>query len=109
MKSLTPLSHLASPVAADLGAESVSGTLSALQQCAPPDSAGTRAQTTGSSAAEQRKAYVRVIPVAPGSYVGRLIQAWSRANTKRPSIYHQDGQELWNMLRGLGSRQMLNE
>nr|KAF6305571.1 target of myb1 like 2 membrane trafficking protein [Pipistrellus kuhlii] len=71
--STAPPPSLSSQLAGlDLGAESVSGTLSALQQCAPPDSAGTRAQTTGSSAAEQRKAVTCEDPQAAGGLTSAL-------------------------------------
>ncbi|XP_014398328.1 PREDICTED: TOM1-like protein 2 isoform X7 [Myotis brandtii] len=71
--STAPPPSLSSQLAGlDLGAESVSGTLSALQQCAPPDSAGTCAQTTGSSSAEQRKAVTCEDPQAAGGLTSAL-------------------------------------
>jgi len=45
---------------ADLGTNSVSGTLSSLQHCNPRDDFDMFAQTRGSSLAEQRKKYVGV-------------------------------------------------
>lgn len=51
-------------VATDLGTESVSGTLSSLQQCHPRDGFDMFAQTRGNSLAEQRKTYVGTISVA---------------------------------------------
>ncbi|XP_007448439.1 PREDICTED: TOM1-like protein 2 isoform X2 [Lipotes vexillifer] len=51
-----PPSSLSSQLAGlDLGAESVSGTLSSLQQCHPRDGFDMFTQTRGSSSAEQRK------------------------------------------------------
>ncbi|XP_054565887.1 TOM1-like protein 2 isoform X4 [Eptesicus fuscus] len=71
--STAPPPSLSSQLAGlDLGAESVSGTLSALQQCAPPDSAGTCAQTTGSSSAEQHKAVTCEDPQAAGGLTSAL-------------------------------------
>nr|KAF6274310.1 target of myb1 like 2 membrane trafficking protein [Myotis myotis] len=71
--STAPPPSLSSQLAGlDLGAESVSGTLSALQQCAPPDSTGTCAQTTGSSSAEQRKAVTCEDPQAAGGLPSAL-------------------------------------
>jgi len=48
------------PLVADLGTNSVSGTLSSLQHCNPRDDFDMFAQTRGSSLAEQRKKYVAV-------------------------------------------------
>lgn len=59
-------------VAADLGTESVSGTLSSLQQCNPHDGFDMFAQTRGNSLAEQRKTYVGTISVALRRYWGRM-------------------------------------
>lgn len=47
----------------DLGTESVSGTLSSLQQCNPRDGFDMFAQTRGNSLAEQRKTYVGPLSV----------------------------------------------
>ncbi|XP_055432297.1 TOM1-like protein 2 isoform X7 [Bubalus kerabau] len=53
--STAPPSSLSSQLAGlDLGTESVSGTLSSLQQCQPRDSFDVFAQTRGSASAEQR-------------------------------------------------------
>ncbi|XP_068835180.1 TOM1-like protein 2 isoform X4 [Capricornis sumatraensis] len=53
--STAPPSSLSSQLAGlDLGTESVSGTLSSLQQCQPQDSFDVFAQTRGSASAEQR-------------------------------------------------------
>ncbi|XP_032945980.1 TOM1-like protein 2 isoform X1 [Rhinolophus ferrumequinum] len=60
-----PPSSLSSQLAGlDLGTESVSGTLSSLQQCNPRDGFDMFAQTRGNSLAEQRKTYVGTISVA---------------------------------------------
>lgn len=48
------------PLVADLGTNSVSGTLSSLQHSNPRDDFDMFAQTRGSSLAEQRKKYVAV-------------------------------------------------
>ncbi|XP_058904862.1 TOM1-like protein 2 isoform X2 [Kogia breviceps] len=62
-----PPSSLSSQLAGlDLGAESVSGTLSSLQQCHPRDGFDMFTQTRGSSAAEQRKTATCEDPQAVG-------------------------------------------
>ncbi|XP_059853713.1 TOM1-like protein 2 isoform X5 [Delphinus delphis] len=62
-----PPSSLSSQLAGlDLGAESVSGTLSSLQQCHPRDGFDMFAQTRGSSSAEQRKTATYEDPQAVG-------------------------------------------
>ncbi|XP_043328615.1 TOM1-like protein 2 isoform X2 [Cervus canadensis] len=54
--STAPPSSLSSQLAGlDLGTESVSGTLSSLQQCQPRDSFDVFAQTRGSASAEQQR------------------------------------------------------
>ncbi|XP_030717046.1 TOM1-like protein 2 isoform X5 [Globicephala melas] len=62
-----PPSSLSSQLAGlDLGTESVSGTLSSLQQCHPRDGFDMFAQTRGSSSAEQRKTATYEDPQAVG-------------------------------------------
>ncbi|XP_057391708.1 TOM1-like protein 2 isoform X7 [Balaenoptera acutorostrata] len=62
-----PPSSLSSQLAGlDLGAESVSGTLSSLQQCHPRDGFDMFTQTRGSSSAEQRKTATYEDPQAVG-------------------------------------------
>lgn len=52
---------LSVPLVADLGTNSVSGTLSSLQHSNPRDDFDMFAQTRGSSLAEQRKKYVEFV------------------------------------------------
>nr|XP_012419479.1 PREDICTED: TOM1-like protein 2 isoform X4 [Odobenus rosmarus divergens] len=62
-----PPSSLSSQLAGlDLGTESVSGTLSSLQQCNPRDGFDMFAQTRGNSLAEQRKTVAYEDPQAVG-------------------------------------------
>ncbi|XP_066120533.1 TOM1-like protein 2 isoform X6 [Saccopteryx bilineata] len=99
--NMAPPSSLSSQLAGlDLGAESVSGTLSSLQQCHPRDGFDTLAQTRGSSLAEQRKTVTEdpqavghasapdsrkqsseVIPVAQPSVMDD-IEVWLRTDLK---------------------------
>ncbi|XP_070629295.1 TOM1-like protein 2 isoform X3 [Bos indicus] len=65
--STAPPSSLSSQLAGlDLGTESVSGTLSSLQQCQPRDSFDVFAQTRGSASAEQRNPPTYEDPQAVG-------------------------------------------
>ena len=79
--------HLLSPTpplfcCTDLGAESVSGTLSSLQQCHPRDGFDMFTQTRGSSSAEQRKTYVGTLPVALRGRWAGLTPAWAHGQHK---------------------------
>lgn len=98
-----PPASLSSQLAGlDLGAESVSGTLSSLQQCSPRDGFDMFAQTRGNSLAEQRKTVTyedaqassglttaldhrkqtsEVIPVAQPSVMDD-IEVWLRTDLK---------------------------
>uniref|UniRef100_A0A8C6C4M5 Target of myb1 like 2 membrane trafficking protein n=2 Tax=Odontoceti TaxID=9722 RepID=A0A8C6C4M5_MONMO len=68
-----PPSSLSSQLAGlDLGAESVSGTLSSLQQCHPRDGFDMFTQTRGSSSAEQRKTATYEDPQAVGVIVSAV-------------------------------------
>ncbi|XP_025217476.1 TOM1-like protein 2 isoform X7 [Theropithecus gelada] len=68
-----PPSSLSSQLAGlDLGTESVSGTLSSLQQCNPRDSFDMFAQTRGNSLAEQRKTVTYEDPQAVGGLASAL-------------------------------------
>ncbi|XP_065754220.1 TOM1-like protein 2 isoform X7 [Phocoena phocoena] len=68
-----PPSSLSSQLAGlDLGAESVSGTLSSLQQCHPRDGFDMFTQTRGSSLAEQRKTATYEDPQAVGVIVSAV-------------------------------------
>lgn len=62
--------HLCCVLCADLGTESVSGTLSSLQQCQPQDSFDVFAQTRGSASAEQRNPYAGALLMALGTLGG---------------------------------------
>ncbi|XP_023385778.1 TOM1-like protein 2 isoform X6 [Pteropus alecto] len=68
-----PPSSLSSQLAGlDLGTESVSGTLSSLQQCNPSDGFDMFAQTRGNSLAEQRKTVTYEDPQAVGGLASAL-------------------------------------
>ncbi|XP_054427107.1 TOM1-like protein 2 isoform X3 [Pteronotus mesoamericanus] len=68
-----PPSSLSSQLAGlDLGTESVSGTLSSLQQCHPHDGFDMFAQTRGNSLAEQRKTVTYEDPQAVGGLASAL-------------------------------------
>ncbi|XP_022416459.1 TOM1-like protein 2 isoform X5 [Delphinapterus leucas] len=68
-----PPSSLSSQLAGlDLGTESVSGTLSSLQQCHPRDGFDLFTQTRGSSSAEQRKTATYEDPQAVGVIVSAV-------------------------------------
>ncbi|XP_007939642.2 TOM1-like protein 2 [Orycteropus afer afer] len=68
-----PPSSLSSQLAGlDLGTESVSGTLSSLQQCNPHDGFDMFAQTRGNSLAEQRKTVTYEDPQAVGGLASAL-------------------------------------
>ncbi|XP_004090428.1 TOM1-like protein 2 isoform X8 [Nomascus leucogenys] len=68
-----PPSSLSSQLAGlDLGTESVSGTLSSLQQCIPRDGFDMFAQTRGNSLAEQRKMVTYEDPQAVGGLASAL-------------------------------------
>ncbi|XP_069338023.1 TOM1-like protein 2 isoform X3 [Eulemur rufifrons] len=68
-----PPSSLSSQLAGlDLGTESVSGTLSSLQQCNPRDGFDMFAQTRGNSLAEQRKTVTYEDPQAAGGLASAL-------------------------------------
>ncbi|XP_010635724.1 TOM1-like protein 2 isoform X2 [Fukomys damarensis] len=71
--STVPPSSLSSQLAGlDLGTESVSGTLSSLQQCNPRDGFDMFAQTRGNSLAEQRKTVTYEDPQAVGGLASAL-------------------------------------
>nr|XP_021495221.1 TOM1-like protein 2 isoform X4 [Meriones unguiculatus] len=71
--STAPPSSLSSQLAGlDLGTETVSGTLSSLQQCKPQDGFDMFAQTRGNSLAEQRKTVTYEDPQAVGGLASAL-------------------------------------
>ncbi|XP_075848447.1 TOM1-like protein 2 isoform X7 [Microtus pennsylvanicus] len=71
--STAPPSSLSSQLAGlDLGTETVSGTLSSLQQCKPHDGFDMFAQTRGNSLAEQRKTVTYEDPQAVGGLASAL-------------------------------------
>ncbi|KAJ8793695.1 hypothetical protein J1605_003506 [Eschrichtius robustus] len=92
-----PPSSLSSQLAGlDLGAESVSGTLSSLQQCHPRDGFDTFTQTRGSSSAEQRKTATYEDPQAVGvlaSAVDGRKQSTEVIPVVQPSV--MDDIEVW--------------
>ncbi|KAB1265259.1 TOM1-like protein 2 [Camelus dromedarius] len=80
----------------DLGTESVSGTLSSLQQCDPRDSFDMFAQTRGSSLAEQRKTATYEDPQAVGGLASALDsrkQSSEVVPVAQPSV--MDDIEVW--------------
>ncbi|KAM5307706.1 TOM1-like protein 2 isoform 4-T4 [Glossophaga mutica] len=67
----------------DLGTESVSGTLSSLQQCHPHDGFDMFAQTRGNSLAEQRKTVTYEDPQAVGGLASALDSRKQISEVKR--------------------------
>ncbi|XP_033052587.1 TOM1-like protein 2 isoform X14 [Trachypithecus francoisi] len=92
-----PPSSLSSQLAGlDLGTESVSGTLSSLQQCNPRDSFDMFAQTRGNSLAEQRKTVTYEDPQAVGGLASALDsrkQSSEGIPVVQPSV--MDDIEVW--------------
>nr|XP_005583110.1 PREDICTED: TOM1-like protein 2 isoform X4 [Macaca fascicularis] len=92
-----PPSSLSSQLAGlDLGTESVSGTLSSLQQCNPRDSFDMFAQTRGNSLAEQRKTVTYEDPQAVGGLASALDsrkQSSEGIPVAQPSV--MDDIEVW--------------
>uniref|UniRef100_A0A8C9JTY1 Target of myb1 like 2 membrane trafficking protein n=1 Tax=Panthera tigris altaica TaxID=74533 RepID=A0A8C9JTY1_PANTA len=92
-----PPSSLSSQLAGlDLGTESVSGTLSSLQQCNPRDGFDMFAQTRGSSLAEQRKTVTYEDPQAVGGLASALDsrkQSSEVIPVAQPSV--MDDIEVW--------------
>ncbi|XP_008820202.1 TOM1-like protein 2 isoform X6 [Nannospalax galili] len=95
--STAPPSSLSSQLAGlDLGTESVSGTLSSLQQCNPHDGFDMFAQTRGSSLAEQRKTVTYEDPQAVGGLASALDsrkQSSEVIPVAQPSV--MDDIEVW--------------
>ncbi|XP_035888765.1 TOM1-like protein 2 isoform X13 [Phyllostomus discolor] len=82
--STAPPSSLSSQLAGlDLGTESVSGTLSSLQQCHPHDGFDMFAQTRGNSLAEQRKTVTYEDPQAVGGLASALDSRKQISEVKR--------------------------
>uniref|UniRef100_A0A8C8ZA07 Target of myb1 like 2 membrane trafficking protein n=1 Tax=Prolemur simus TaxID=1328070 RepID=A0A8C8ZA07_PROSS len=92
-----PPSSLSSQLAGlDLGTESVSGTLSSLQQCNPRDGFDMFAQTRGNSLAEQRKTVTYEDPQAAGGLTSALDsrkQCSEGIPVAQPSV--MDDIEVW--------------
>uniref|UniRef100_A0A2K6UDQ9 Target of myb1 like 2 membrane trafficking protein n=1 Tax=Saimiri boliviensis boliviensis TaxID=39432 RepID=A0A2K6UDQ9_SAIBB len=92
-----PPSSLSSQLAGlDLGTESVSGTLSSLQQCNPCDGFDMFAQTRGNSLAEQRKTVTYEDPQAVGGLASALDsrkQSSEGIPVAQPSV--MDDIEVW--------------
>ncbi|XP_008564453.1 PREDICTED: TOM1-like protein 2 isoform X2 [Galeopterus variegatus] len=95
--STAPPSSLSSQLAGlDLGTESVSGTLSSLQQCNPHDGFDMFAQTRGNSLAEQRKTVTYEDPQAVGGLTTALDsrkQSSEMIPVAQPSV--MDDIEVW--------------
>ncbi|XP_053521637.1 TOM1-like protein 2 isoform X7 [Artibeus jamaicensis] len=82
--STAPPSSLSSQLAGlDLGTESVSGTLSSLQQCHTHDGFDMFAQTRGNSLAEQRKTVTYEDPQAVGGLASALDSRKQISEVKR--------------------------
>ncbi|XP_023385777.1 TOM1-like protein 2 isoform X5 [Pteropus alecto] len=92
-----PPSSLSSQLAGlDLGTESVSGTLSSLQQCNPSDGFDMFAQTRGNSLAEQRKTVTYEDPQAVGGLASALDNRKQNSEVipvAQPSV--MDDIEVW--------------
>ncbi|XP_064135467.1 TOM1-like protein 2 isoform X4 [Loxodonta africana] len=92
-----PPSSLSSQLAGlDLGTESVSGTLSSLQQCNPHEGFDMFAQTRGNSLAEQRKTVTYEDPQAVGGLASALDsrkQSSEAIPVVQPSV--MDDIEVW--------------
>ena len=86
--------HLCCVLCADLGTESVSGTLSSLQQCQPQDSFDVFAQTRGSALAEQRNPYAGALLMALGT-LGGWPWPGLMASTAGPLIRRGQDFTLW--------------
>nr|AAL78338.1 target of myb1-like protein 2 [Homo sapiens] len=95
--STAPPSSLSSQLAGlDLGTESVSGTLSSLQQCNPRDGFDMFAQTRGNSLAEQRQTVTYEDPQAVGGLASALDnrkQSSEGIPVAQPSV--MDDIEVW--------------
>uniref|UniRef100_Q5SXA4 Target of myb1-like 2 (chicken) n=2 Tax=Mus TaxID=862507 RepID=Q5SXA4_MOUSE len=95
--STAPPSSLSSQLAGlDLGTESVSGTLSSLQQCKPQDGFDMFAQTRGNSLAEQRKTVTYEDPQAVGGLASALDNRKQNSEmipVAQPSV--MDDIEVW--------------
>ncbi|XP_060219595.1 TOM1-like protein 2 isoform X3 [Meriones unguiculatus] len=95
--STAPPSSLSSQLAGlDLGTETVSGTLSSLQQCKPQDGFDMFAQTRGNSLAEQRKTVTYEDPQAVGGLASALDnrkQSSEMIPVAQPSV--MDDIEVW--------------
>uniref|UniRef100_H0V1B4 Target of myb1 like 2 membrane trafficking protein n=1 Tax=Cavia porcellus TaxID=10141 RepID=H0V1B4_CAVPO len=95
--STAPPSSLSSQLAGlDLGTESVSGTLSSLQQCSPRDGFDMFAQTRGNSLAEQRKTVTYEDPQTVGGLASALDsrkQSSEVIPVAQPSV--MDDIEVW--------------
>ncbi|XP_044105241.1 TOM1-like protein 2 isoform X7 [Neovison vison] len=99
-----PPSSLSSQLAGlDLGTESVSGTLSSLQQCNPRDGFDMFAQTRGNSLAEQRKTVTYEDPQAVGGLASALDSRKQSSEVKRGKGGHSDLEPIdsWLITQGM--------
>ncbi|XP_012967087.1 TOM1-like protein 2 isoform X6 [Mesocricetus auratus] len=102
--STAPPSSLSSQLAGlDLGTESVSGTLSSLQQCKPHDGFDMFAQTRGNSLAEQRKTVTYEDPQAVGGLASALDNRKQSSDMQRGKGGDCDLQPIdcWLMTQGM--------
>ncbi|XP_032697224.1 TOM1-like protein 2 isoform X4 [Lontra canadensis] len=99
-----PPSSLSSQLAGlDLGTESVSGTLSSLQQCNPRDGFDMFAQTRGNSLAEQRKTVTYEDPQAVGGLASALDSRKQSSEVKWGKGGHSDLEPIdsWLITQGM--------
>ncbi|XP_069883660.1 TOM1-like protein 2 isoform X6 [Dipodomys merriami] len=102
--STAPPSSLSSQLAGlDLGTESVSGTLSSLQQCNPRDGFDMFAQTRGNSLAEQRKTVTYEDPQAVGGLASALDSRKQNSEVQRGKGGDSDLEPIdsWLMSQGM--------
>nr|XP_040125572.1 TOM1-like protein 2 isoform X7 [Ictidomys tridecemlineatus] len=102
--STAPPSSLSSQLAGlDLGTESVSGTLSSLQQCNPRDGFDMFAQTRGNSLAEQRKTVTYEDPQAVGGLASALDSRKQSSEVQRGKGGDSDLEPIdsWLMTQGM--------
>ncbi|XP_012581723.1 PREDICTED: TOM1-like protein 2 isoform X6 [Condylura cristata] len=99
-----PPSSLSSQLAGlDLGTDSVSGTLSSLQQCNSRDGFDMFAQTRGNSLAEQRKTVTYEDPQAVGGLASALDSRKQNSEVKRGKVGDSDLEPIdsWLITQGM--------
>ncbi|XP_045055108.1 TOM1-like protein 2 isoform X1 [Desmodus rotundus] len=110
--STAPPSSLSSQLAGlDLGTESVSGTLSSLQQCHTHDGFDMFAQTRGNSLAEQRKTYVGSFLWLSEDGRGGVVPVWPQPAQRGllTRVTYEDPQAVGGLASALDSRKQISE